>query len=59
MAKRDQRSRLIDNIGRQIRRLNEREKNGNLNNMQLRGLNRQRENLKAFREEVKDRKSVV
>ena len=53
MAKRDQRSRLIDNIGRQIRRLNEREKNGNLNNMQLRGLNRQRENLKAFREEVK------
>jgi hypothetical protein len=45
MAKRDQRSRLIDNIGRQIRRLNEREKNGNLNNMQLRGLNRQRENL--------------
>lgn len=53
MAKRDQRSRLIDNIGRQIRRLNEREKNGNLNNMQLRGLNRQRDNLKAFREEVK------
>ena len=53
MAKRDQRSRLIDNIGRQIRRLNEREKTGNLNNMQLRGLNRQRENLKAFREEVK------
>ena len=53
MAKRDQRSRLIDNIGRQIRRLNEREKNGSLNNMQLRGLNRQRENLKAFREEVK------
>lgn len=53
MAKRDQRSRLIDNIGRQIRRLNAREKNGNLNNMQLRGLNRQRENLKAFREEVK------
>ena len=53
MAKRDQRSRLIDNIGRQIRRLNEREKNGNLNNMQLRGLNRQRENLKAFREDVK------
>lgn len=53
MAKRDQRSRLIDNIGRQIRRLNEREKSGQLNNMQLRGLNRQRENLKAFREDVK------
>lgn len=53
MAKRDQRSRLIDNIGRQIRRLNERERSGQLNNMQLRGLNRQRENLKAFREEVK------
>ena len=53
MAKRDQRSRLIDNIGRQIRRLNAREKSGQLNNMQLRGLNRQRENLKAFREEVK------
>lgn len=53
MAKRDARSRLIDNIGRQIRRLNEREKSGQLNNMQLRGLNRQRENLKAYREEVK------
>ena len=53
MAKRDARSRLIDNIGRQIRRLNAREKSGQLNNMQLRGLNRQRENLKAFREEVK------
>ena len=53
MAKRDARSRLIDNIGRQIRRLNAREKSGLLNNMQLRGLNRQRENLKAFREEVK------
>lgn len=53
MAKRDARSRLIDNIGRQIRRLNAREKSGQLNNMQLRGLNRQRENLKAFREDVK------
>lgn len=53
MAKRDARSRLIDNIGRQIRRLNAREKSGQLNNMQQRGLNRQRENLKAFREEVK------
>ena len=53
MAKRDARSRLIDNFGRQIRRLNAREKSGQLNNKQLRGLNRQRENLKAFREEVK------
>lgn len=52
MAK-DLRARLIDNIGRQIRRLNAREKAGGLDDFQLRGLNRQRENLKEFREEVK------
>ena len=53
MAKRDQRARLIDNIGRQIRRLNAREKEGNLNRMQQRGLERQRQNLIQFREQVK------
>lgn len=53
MAKRDQRARLIDNIGRQIRRLNAREKQGNLNRMQQRGLERQRQNLIQFREQVK------
>lgn len=53
MAKRDERSRLIDNIGRQIRRLNERERNGNLDEFQKRGLERQRGQLNKFREEVK------
>jgi len=53
VAKRDQRARLIDNIGRQIRRLNAREKEGNLNRMQQRGLERQRQNLIQFREQVK------
>ena len=53
MAKRDQRARLIDNIGRQIRRLNAREQQGNLNRMQQRGLERQRQNLIQFREQVK------
>lgn len=55
MAKRvrDERSKLIDNIGRQIRRLNAREKTGDLDPYQMRGLQRQRENLKQFREEVK------
>lgn len=53
MAKRDERSRLIDNIGRQIRRLNERERNGNLDDFQKRGLERQREQLNKFRDEVK------
>lgn len=53
MAKRNERSRLIDNIGRQIRRLNERERNGTLDDFQRRGLERQRDNLTRFREEVK------
>lgn len=63
MAKRvrDERSKLIDNIGRQIRRLNAREKNGSLDDYQKRGLERQRQQLNAFREQVKqlDKKDKI
>lgn len=53
LSKRDERSKLIDNIGRQIRRLNAREKSGTLDEFQQRGLERQRENLKELRDKVK------
>ena len=58
MAAKDLRGRLIDNIGRQIRRLNAREKAGGLDEYQLKGLNRQRDNLKEFRDEVKKLKKT-
>ena len=58
MAAKDLRGRLIDNIGRQIRRLNAREKAGGLDEFQLKGLNRQRDNLKEFRDEVKKLKKT-